>query len=210
MKRIFLHIVILALLPVCASAGERDRTFPRVTFGIEGSAAVTLGMFYHYNYIAEEGYRVNRKGMNRRAALNGQLAASVGCNFSRNINLSLNLGMSGIYRSKVMFPASLRATVLFGDSPLENRWFTFAEGGAGISFEGEDERPSPFGKLGAGYRISLSRSVKLDFLFACQLVYTHPDVSEDGGGVIIPVTGDRLRRNEAFVSALTFGIGLSF
>ena len=51
---------------------------------------------------------------------------------------------------------------------------------------------------------------KLDLLVAYQAVFTHPDVSEISGDKTIPVTGDRLRRNNAILNALTFGFGLCF
>lgn len=211
MKKAIVSVLLLSAAVLLRAAdiyaGERD--FPRITFGIEGSFATNFWTYSHFNYIADEGYRVNIRHNEPDLHLNGQLLANAGCNLSQRTNLSVYCGICGLSTREIMMPVSLRFTYMFGDSPLKNRWITFAE--TGIMTERlKLEEFSAIGKLGGGYRISLSRSVKLDLLMAYQAVFAHPDVSEISGDKTIPVTGDRLRRNNAILNALTFGFGLCF
>lgn len=209
MKKILLLMILLLPVPDLLIARNPCRSFPRITFGIEGNFMLNFGTWRHFNYIAEEGYRVNIKDFRRSVNTNGQLLANVGCNIGSRVNVALYVGIAGIYREKAAVPAAVRATVFYGKDPLKGRWFSFADAGAGIgSFREKDI--SPFGRLGAGYRVSLTRSVKLDFMLAYQLLFSHPEVTEDIEGVQIPVTGTRLRRNEILTNALSFGIGLNF
>lgn len=208
MKKLLMLMILL--LPVAAlHAGNSDRPFPRMTFGVEGNFMLNFGAWRHFNYIADEGYRVNIKDYNHSISTNGQLNANLGCNISRRVNIALYVGIAGIYRNKTAVPASIRVTVFYGQNPLKGRWFSFTDAGVGIGSFSEKDL-SPFGKLGAGYRVSLSRSVKLDFMLAWQLLFSHPEITEDIGGVSTPVTGSRLRRNDIAANALSFGIGLNF
>ncbi|MBO8445287.1 MAG: hypothetical protein IAC23_06300 [Bacteroidetes bacterium] len=208
MKKLLLLMILMQAGPVL-NAGNPDRPFPRMTFGVEGNFLLNFGAWRHFNYIADEGYRVNIKDFRSSANANGQLLANVGCNISRRVNIALYAGIAGLYEDKAAIPVSVRVTVLYGQNPLKCRWFSFADAGAGIgSFYEKDV--SPFAKLGGGYRISLSRSVKLDFMIAYQLLASHPGVTEEIDGVPTPVTGTRLRRNDMLTNALSFGIGLNF
>ena len=62
------------------------------------------------------------------------------------------------------------------------------------------------GKIGGGYRISLSRTTKLDFLVSARMTYTHPQVTYDKE----VISHDMVRRNNAYASALSLGISLTF
>lgn len=202
-------IFFLAMLP--ASGGNRGtaRDFPRFTFGIEGNCTVTFGTYYHYNFISADGYRINARGYDGSAACNGQLLANAGCNLNRNLNLSVYFGFGGIRRKETALPLSLRLTAYFGKDPTAGRCFAFADGGAAIGTD-RKTKLSPAGKLGAGYRVSLTRSTKLDFLIACQMIYSHPDVSESIDGMASDVPPERIRRNNILINGITFGIGLNF
>jgi hypothetical protein len=62
------------------------------------------------------------------------------------------------------------------------------------------------GKAGCGYRLSLSRDTKLDFIAAWRILLTHPDIYYYG----MEVSPGRINRNNAYISAISFGIALSF
>ena len=62
------------------------------------------------------------------------------------------------------------------------------------------------GKIGGGYRISLSKDTKLDFLFSARLTYTHPYIFYDD----TQISHNKINRNNAWLSALSIGISLSF
>lgn len=209
MKKALLISALITAAALTAAAREPVRNFPRFTFGIEGSFIMTALSYTHSNYIADDGYRVDDRHFSTRPSGNGELLLNAGYNIDRYMNLAFCSGFSGISRGEAVIPMSLRFSFFFGDDPVKARWFSFVDGGAGISV-GRKAGLSPVAKIGAGYRISLTRSAKLDFLVSLRGIYSHPQVKEivDGAAAVVPA--GRLRRSQAFHGALTFGIGLNF
>lgn len=209
MKKIILLTVIISAA-LNAAAGEMPkRDFPAFTFGAEGSFILTAASYSHFNYIAADGYRVDRKGLDCSPSANGELLLNAGYNIDRHLNIALFFGISGISRGESVLPLSLRLTYLFGNDPLKSRWFSFIDGGTGISI-GTGARFSPLARVGAGYRVSLTRSAKLDFILSLRSIYTRPQISEFSDGDMVSVPDERIRRSQAFHNAVTFGIGLNF
>lgn len=209
MKKSLLISVLMTAAALTASAGEHSRNFPRFTFGIEGSYIVTAAAYSHSNYIADDGYRVDNRSLTFRPAGNGELLINAGYNITSRMNLAFCSGISGISRGETVIPMSLRFTLFFGKDPMRARWFSFLDGGAGIAV-GRVTPLAPIARIGTGYRISLTRSAKLDFLMSLRGIYTHPQVKEPVDGMPADVPQERLRRSQAFYGALTFGIGLNF
>ena len=54
--------------------------------------------------------------------------------------------------------------------------------------------------------MSLSRYSKLDFIISARMTYTHPQITYDQE----VISQEMVRRNNAYVSALSLGIGLTF
>jgi hypothetical protein len=115
------------------------------------------------------------------------------------------MGVSAIEDYHHTLPVSIRLTRYYGDDHMKDRWFSFIDLGSGISIK---EHPQAIltGKAGGGYRISLSRDTKLDFNMALRTVLTHPDIIYYGE-MIKP---DRINRNNAYVSAVSIGMSLTF
>ena len=190
------------------TGGCVKRDCPLVTYGIESSYALTFLSFSHFNYISADGDRRDQRTMSSNIFSNGQFLIHAGLNVSPAVNISLYTGYSGIYRGERMIPLSLRATWFpSAKRPDEHRWLLFCSGGTGFS-DFDDVDYSLEGKVGAGYRISLNRSVKLDFLFSIQEVFTHPGAYESDAMDYVPA--ERLRRNDAYITAATIGIALVF
>lgn len=209
MKKSFLITVIIFAAVFTAAAEKPARDFPGFTFGMEGNFILSAISYSHINYIAADGYRVDRRGLVCRPAVNGELLLNAGYNIDRHLNMALCFGVSGISRGETVFPISLRLTVLFGRDPLKARWFSFIDGGAGIGTATE-ARFSPAAKLGGGYRISLTRSAKLDFILSLRSIYTQPQITEFSDGDMVKVPSERIRRSQAFYNAIMLGIGLNF
>ena len=209
MKRVLASILLTVMSFSFLQASETRRDFPRITFGAEGNFILTAATWRHFNYVADAGYRVNIKGYDYSPVFNGQILANIGCNISGRVNLSLYSGYGGIYRKKTAVPLMLRVTYFWGKDPLAHRWFSCAD--TGVVTDGlEFSTAAPCGRLGGGYRLSLSRSVKLDFLVTYQRLSDHPEVTELVDGTETPVTGGRLRRSDVLINAVTFGIALNF
>ena len=186
--------------------GKRD--FPRFTFGVETSYVLTFLNYSHFNFISIDGGRRNERTLTASALSNGQILLSGGVNISSKLNLSIYTGYSGVYLRERMVPLSLRMSWYSGDDPMKNRWIAFCGLGAGFNDFRNFSKVSAEGKLGCGYRVSLNRSAKLDFLLAFQEIFTHPKAYESDAGNYVPA--ERLRRNNAFISAFTFGFALVF
>lgn len=217
MRRFTYVISVLFCLAVSvpAAAGDKGNTcsgerrdFPRFTFGVETSYVLTFLNYSHFNFISSDGGRRDERTLTDVAMSNGQILVSGGVNISDKLNLSLYTGYGGVYRRERMVPLSMRLSWYSGGDPMKNRWIAFCGLGAGFNDFSDLSRISAEGKLGCGYRISLNRSAKLDFLLAFQEVFTHPRAYESDAGNYVPV--ERLRRNNAFISAFTFGFALVF
>ena len=197
--------ILTAENSVCSAA---DRPYTRFTFGVESSYVLTFLNFSHFNFISSDGDRWNEKALSANVFSNGQIYLNAGVNISPKINLSIYAGYSGVYRNEHMLPLSLRATWFSGNDPMKNRWLAFCSCGIAFNDFRNPSRLSAEGKAGAGYRISLNRAVKLDFLLSLQEVYTHPRAYESDAGNYVPA--ERLRRNDAYLTAFSFGLALVF
>lgn len=215
MRRGIITTAILLLYGAgTAFAGGKDgrqresRDMPLFTFGVESSYVLTFLNFSHFNFISADGDRRDLRASTSGALSNGQLLVGGGVNMSANWNLSLYTGYCGVYDNERLIPLTARLTWLSGDSPMKGRWLVFLGGGIGFNNLEKPENISVLGKIGAGRRVSLNRSVKLDFLIGLQETYTHPRAYESDVGNYVPA--ERLRRNDAFISAVTFGLALVF
>lgn len=191
----------------CEEHGDR-RPYPLFTFGVESSYVFTFLNRSHFNFISADGDRRDERVLTTGAISNGQFLVHGGINVSPKVNLSLYAGYCGVFRHERMIPVSLRVSWYSGDDPMRNRWIVFCSAGAGFNDIRNPWKLSAEGKLGGGYRISLNRSVKLDLVFAFQEVYTHPRAYESDAGNYVPQ--ERLRRNDAYISAFALGIALVF
>ena len=77
--------------------------------------------------------------------------------------------------------------------------------GSGINVK-ENPQAIATAKIGGGYRLSLSRLTKLDFIMAFKMIYTHPDVLYYGH----QIASEHINSNDAYVGSLDLGISLTF
>ena len=183
---------------------QKDR-FSKYTFGVEWGYVATFQSGYGYIFFPPEGYRVDVRDNSFRLQNNADLYIHSGINLSRSWNLSLYAGYAGVGDIHKVLPVSIRATRYFGKDPLSDRWFAFTDLGSGICFK----RPVQeilTGKIGGGYRMSLSRYSKLDFIISARMTYTHPQITYDQE----VISQEMVRRNNAYVCALSLGLGLTF
>ena len=203
MKKILVILLILFSFNNFVNA-QQDR-FSKYTFGVEWGYVATFQSGYRYIFFPPEGYRVDVRDNSFRLQNNADLYIHSGVNLSRSWNLSLYAGYAGVGDIHKVLPVSIRATRYFGKDPLSDRWFAFTDLGSGICFK----RPVQeilTGKIGGGYRMSLSRHSKLDFIISARMTYTHPQITYDQE----VISQEMVRRNNAYVSALSLGLGLTF
>ena len=157
------------------------------------------------NFFAPDGYRVDidKNALNFYA--NSHAAIHMGMDIKDLWNLSACFGYAGIADYHHSIPITIRLTRFFKTNAKGDRWLSFIDAGSGISIKKAPEEIFS-GKVGAGYRISLSKDTKLDFLAAGEIVMTHPEVNYYG--TIIPA--DRINRNNGYVASVSLSMSLTF
>lgn len=196
------------LFLVCASyftADAQDNGHKRFTFGAEWGWSAVFHSGYHYNFFAPEGFRLNPSGSSLTFATDAEAYLHAGFDINRFWNISLYAGLAGVEDYDLVVPLSVRGTRFFGDDPQSDRWFAFLDCGTGVVIK-PDPQEIFVGKIGGGYRISLSRNVKLDIMMNLRTTYTHPRIYYYGK----EIPYDRINRNNAYVSAIAFDLALTF
>ncbi len=176
-----------------------------MTFGLEWGYVATINAFYHYNFFSPEGYRVDNKDCTFMYANNADMYAYMGYDLNEKWNLALYLGYAGIGSYHKGIPVSLRMTRYFEKNNEGDRWFSFLDLGSGIDLK-IPVQEIVTGKIGGGYSLALGERSALNFLLSARIVYTHPQIIYEQ--TIIPMK--KTNRNDAFVSALSLGISISF
>lgn len=197
-------VLILFFACLCLTSSGKG-SMQRFTFGTEWSYCASFLSGYRYYFIAPEGYREELHKDMAGYNTDGEVFIHGGYNFNIHWNLSLYLGYTGIGNYHHGIPVSLRATRYFGDNPINDRWFAYCDIGSGISIK---DKPAELitAKAGGGYRMSLSRVTKLDFLASLRFIYTHPDIIYYDA--VIP--SHDIGRNDGYIMSVSVGIGLTF
>lgn len=199
---------LLILLLVCLtgfSTDGRERSFRRISWGAEWSWSAVFYEGYHYNYFAPEGYRVDEKEDCFRYVTNGEAFIHAGFNINEFWNISIYAGFSGLSDLHHAVPVSIRLTRYFKPDEQDDRWFGFFDFGSGICLKSPVQEILT-GKIGGGYRFSLSRSTKIDFIAALHTRYTHPEIWYCGE----EIRHERVNRNDAYISSISLGLALTF
>ena len=205
MKRGLLTYIMLIIFSVGAIGKTQEADMPRFTFGAEWAYGATLFFSEHHYFLTPDGFREEIDEDRFGYDTDGEVSMHFGYNINRNWNLSLHLGYTSIGDFHRAVPMSVRATRYFGDNPLKDRWFTFVDLGSGVSIR-KDPKGIATGKIGGGYRLSLSRYSKLDFLVSLRGIYTHPQTIYYGE----PINRKDVFRDNGFICGLSLGIGLTF
>ena len=196
----------LILCGIASTSGQnRITAMKRWTFGGEITYDATFYSSKFQYFISPEGFRENISSSKFGYDTDSEVNLHAGYNINQIWNLSLHIGYTEVGDFHKVVPFSIRATRFFNDNPLNDRWFTFVDAGSGISLK---EKPQEIacGKIGGGYRLSLSRSAKLDILMAIRVVYTHPEISYYG----IIYSPQKMFRNDGMICSLIFGTNISF
>ncbi|MCD8312665.1 MAG: hypothetical protein LUC24_00720 [Bacteroidales bacterium] len=184
-------------------SARRRRTWTLFTFGTEWGYSANFNHSYHYNYTSTNG-RVDTRGNFMCLRNNGYITVHGGVNCGSHLNLSVYAGYEGIYKGQAIVPVTLRGTWLFGRNPLSQRWLAFLDGGWAVSPSQYDA--GAIARAGAGYRIPLSRSVKLDLMLSYEYKYASIDIYDEGGAV---VAADRVRRDDNYFSSINISLGIT-
>ena len=205
MKRLVIILLIINAFNINVNAYNKNVNYvPRLTFGAEWGWIGTLGSAYHYNFYSPEGYRLNERGVSLKPTGNGEANVHIGYNINQYWNIAFYTGLTGLAQYHNAVPFSFRATRCFGDDHLADRWLAFADIGTGVSLK---DRPQEIlsGKLGGGYRFSLSRDTKIDIIAALRLTHTHPQIISEN----TQIEQKWINRNSLFLAAFSLGISIT-
>lgn len=202
MKKIILIFISIILSVTCIHAGN-DRT--ELTYGVEWGYKATIFTGGHANFFAPDGHREDLVWNVPNFYANSLGCIHVGMDINDMWNLSAYFGYAGIADYHHSIPISIRLTRFFAADSMADRWLSFIDAGSGISIKKDPEEIFS-GKIGAGYRISLSKDTKLDFLAAGEVVMTHPEINYYG----TIISADRINRNNGYVASISLSISLTF
>ena len=186
-------------------AEENTSARKRLTFGAEWGYICTFFSGYHNNFFAPDGWRVDEKDKGMCCFSNAEVYLHIGYNIGHDWNLSIYAGYGGIQDVHHCIPVSVRGTRYFMENVHGDRMFAFMDLGSGISLK-KDPQEIMTGKIGCGYRISLSGRTKIDFLAAIRGTYSHKNIFFDN----IRIPHERINRNNVYGCALSCGISISF
>ena len=199
------YVILLAMFIISIGAKAQTESVPRFTFGAEWGYIGTFYSGYHFNFFAPEGYRVDPRSHAYTYFSNAEAYLHGGINLNEKYNLSIYAGISAIGEYHHIIPLSIRLTRYYGNDYNKDKLLAFVDLGSGLSIK-ENPQEILSGKVGLGYRMSLSRNTKLDFIAAVRTVLTHPDI--DYYGTIIQP--DKINRNNAYINAFSVSMALTF
>ena len=198
-------IMILLLLGISAAAKAPSSILSRVTFGAQWDYCGTFLTGLNQYFYAPEGFRESIISNKHSFISNGESAIHAGYNFNDYWNISLYIGYTAIGKYHHAIPISLRATRYFEEDKFKDRWFSFIDVGSGASIK-STPREIFTAKIGGGYRMTLSKYTKLDFILSLRTIYTHPDIIYYNE----TIHNRDIIRNYGYVCSLSCGIGITF
>lgn len=159
-----------------AGEGNSSRFIDRLRFHCEWGYLQTLYSHYHYNFLSEEGYRLNLAGRGFDINPNGMLAVGAGYLLTDRIELAVYGGYCGISEDNRMVPLLLRAGYSFA-LPGEDGFLCFLETGVGFGVPATLHSTSyGLGNLGGGYRFALTPRWSIELLLTVHAALSSPSI----------------------------------
>jgi len=206
MRRV-LSLMLFSLLLGCGSAWGRGEI---VRHSVEWGIDAMFFSGHHYNYICEEGYRIDDKWDSFSFHPNASVQFGFGFNLTGRSELMLFTGYTGIGPSNRVIPLSLRYTFI-PKGNYQGGLFYFADLGVGFHPVPSSEPPRRIcflGKLGFGNRIALSRFCSMDFIAGIRTVHDFPRIKDPDSGKYL--SKENTRKSILANCALTLSIAFNF
>lgn len=208
MKKAALKLsLVLCLALVCAS-----KSFGAppswIRFSLEWGYSQMFFRSYHYNYISDDGYRVDGKNSGFELWSNGFASGKISLALSERLSIGLASGYRGSWKDGRMVPLMVGL-----DYYSRGYWSDgfFGEIGAGVGFQDKKSRggedPAILSRLGGGYHYVLGGPFSLDFKVALSSVFESPRIPSPTGGYIEMLN---VRQSRATHCALEFSLSLNF
>lgn len=175
------------------------------TCGLEWGGGVTVLGYHDYNYLVESGYRMNDSDISFDGTLTASILVNAGYVIGNRFQVSLCSGYEGIDRNIRVVPILLRGT-FFKNGYRSDGFLAYVGGGVGIT--DVERRSVALGRMGAGYRIVLSKATCLDFILSANLSIRNPDLLDPDSHM--PIADNRITVNNLYLGKLGLSIALSF
>ena len=203
MKRFLLAALLLVSVPF-AKAGAGN--YPHISYGFEWGYTGTFLRSWQYNYICNEGFRIVDSDEVWRYFSNGTFLVNAGVDLADKLNLSVYSGLSGVYFRRWMIPLEARAR--FCPSGLDHTGF-ICYMGAGAMLPVSVLRNANFGaKIGAGYRVSVFRTISVDFLLSAHFTTDHDRITDPDTKQYVPAAD--ITKNASQYTALCISAAINF
>lgn len=173
----------------------------RFFFTAEAGYMTDFRLMSHFNYIAEEGYRVDVKDYALLYFTDAWISAGAGVRIGRHFDLSLKAGYRSIGSKDALVPVLLCPRVVFGEAGDRLRGLLHAEAGPAFRGSAGADRVATTGRLGGGLRIETGSRAKLEFLGGLNGTLWHPLPSD-----IVNIK--EIRRNNEVLLGLNFGMAV--
>ena len=202
-KVCILLLCALGTLLAREASAQQTRT---LRFGLEWGFSERFLEGHHYNFLTEEGFRVDESGVSNDFHANAFILAKVGASIADMITVQLCSGFKGIGPGRRMIPVEGQVTVTpFGVESDGILGYL----GAGIGIHDIKDTYVPVtANLGIGYRYRLERRCCLDLRMGPQICVDHPELFDAVSNQFVPE--QRVRANDAVNIAITVSAGISF
>lgn len=199
---------IITLLSLAMLLGSLESRAQKTGFryGFEWGVSSLVMNAYHYNFLTDEGFRVNDTGIENPLISNMGILGHIDLCVADLMTFSLCSGYMGVNANRRIIPVSGR--VCFSPKGCyEDGVLAFIDAGIGINSIKSDY-VLILSKAGTGYRYALSPSLSLDFLVNAQVAIDHPEVWDKVAQSYVSAV--HVRRSDAFYLALGVSIALTF
>ena len=201
-KTLISLLCALALLSGNAAA-QQTRT---LRFGLEWGFSERFLEGHHYNFLTEEGFRVDDSGVSNDFHANAFVLAKMGVSIADFVTVQLCSGYMGIGPGRRMIPVEGLVTVTPHGCESDG---VLGFVGAGIGIHSIKDSYLPvLANVGIGYRYNLERRCCLDLKLGPQISVDHPELFDAVSNQFVPEP--RVRANDAVNIALILSAGISF
>lgn len=206
MRRSLRTILTIAALLLSVRAGAVDP--PKwMQFSVDWGYSQQFYSITHFNYITDEGYRIDEGERGLAFYPNARMGASVSFLISDRFTTGVAVSYLGCGEKERMYPIMLKAAWYPG-TYFEDGFFLHADAGTFIPSSNYSRHASLLGELGPGYHVVLGGRFSVDFKADLRVSYTRPPIPRsDGTGYI---EERNIRRNNAVYCALDFSIAVNF
>ena len=192
------RVKIFAILAFCLVSTTPAKAWGGLRCNLDWGYMAAVYESYRYNYIADEGFRVEQHGRNFLLNSNGLVKMFIGTQVGSHTELGVFSGYEGIRQDRRIIPLGIRTNWLFrgvdADGPM-----CFLEGGAAFH---NDCKMSGICGAGLGWHLQLDHGCELVFKMGVNLSGDHPAIKN--------VSTEDLMRSDYTYGGISLSVGISF